>query len=235
MKTFVLIFTASISLALPSRAHGKTKQSKSIEPAGYVLVEEETSVDMNRLPLLLMNQARQDFAKRNFGDAAADLRSANDFFRVGLGARTGLGLQKSKEAEIKTTDLAQNVKNGKVSTAQYFDQQLAQIMYLKAESDSQRASDRSLANAWRAAGYDLQLASDELRSAQKWDGKSDDNFTASTLRDVDRLSKKLVRGDNWSQAEIKTAINNFNTAVRHLSITADSPSGTESATSQPAK
>jgi hypothetical protein len=239
----IIVITAG-STALPAIAStsnsknasdsntGSQAQNRTAEPPGFVLVEEDVSIDMNRLPTLFMADARSEFINKNFGEAAADLKAAGRVFSSEAKQRKSndAGAMLTK-AQDQLSQLEQDVRATKIIDQKSLDQRLAQIMYLKAESDRQLALSHWTRNEYKSVGYNLTVAADEIDQAAKWSGQQLDKAAQKTIQDVRRVGGKLAEGSKWTSLEVRTALSDFSTAVRKIEQNLNSQ-GTSSATTQ---
>jgi hypothetical protein len=231
-------------MALPGLASAKAKQDKDhakntvMEPPGFVLIEEKVSVDVSTLPQVFMDDARKDLSNKNFGEASSDLRAASRLYQaMNKESAIDAGRSQLKDAAERLDKIAKDVRDQKITTEAALNNELAQVLSMKAESDHARASDRWSRNEYKRVGYDLRLAADEMEKAAKWSNKELDQTALNTIRESRRISSLLIEGRKWTTDEVKSALNDFGVAAKKLTQNIEGKtSGTSSATTQgPAK
>jgi hypothetical protein len=218
----------------PTKAKNATSgqmNAQQKEPSGFVLIEEDVSVDMNDLPRIFMSDAKYNFAKKNFGEASADLKAAARVYQAQMkGALGSAGKEHLKGAISLLNTTAENVGAGKLNSEKTLQNDLAQALTMKASADREKAVARWSKNEYKGVGYDLRLAADEIEQAADWSEKKLDKASLATVADIRRISGRLIEGSKWTSDEVRTTLNDFGVAVRQVRNEIDSDKGTSSGT-----
>lgn len=197
-----------------------TMAAAPTEPSGYVIVEEGVLVDLQQMPLTLMDQARTAFAQKNFVQASNDLSSAANLLRVEARKTSAKNQQEDqlKTAAANLDDLANRVAKNQVKSQAELNMALAQIAYQKANHHRLEAAEEWSAQHVKRAGHDLQGAADAIDRASKWSGRKIQVGAVKSVDGVRIVAGKLVQGTGWTTAEVGKAIDDVGAAVDRLGV-----------------
>ena len=209
-------------------------QRENMAPDGFVLVEENFAIDMQKMPLLFMSDARTDFRNKNYGEAASDIKTAARL--IGVEAKQTQSSDARGELLIEEgilTRLAKDLSDGKVTTLRELNTRLADSSYHQAAHHRLRAVEAWSAHQYKNAGHEMALATDTLDQAAKWADRELEKTTTTSIGEIQKVSGELKKGTGWTAAEVKKQMASLDTVISRFGK--DIGMGGESVTSSAAK
>lgn len=221
-----LLLTTLMSIALShtamaneeNKAAGKENskseaaQKAEVVPMGFVIIEEQVSIDMKALPLALMDEAFTDFSEKNYGEATGSLRAAARVIRSSGEAAT-MGESERKQLVGRIEKLAADVRGTTIKSEAEFKARLAEIAYLKAGYNRALASKEWDKRQLKRAGHDLDASVTALNYAEKWGGKTFAKDTKTSISRAQDIARKLIDGTGWTEADVSSALAQLEASV----------------------
>ena len=231
MKGFLFALILSMFIGSAALAGGNSDKKGSSSstsmgqiPAGVVVIAETTYVDIQKLPLMFMDEARSEISQKNFGTAAADLRAASKILRVETSSDPKADPKKIADRLDK---LADQVKSQQIKDEAQLNAQLASIGQDKALQSRFNAERAWAEKQGRRAGHDMEVSLAALEHAAKWSGKKIEGATAGAVSDARKVSGKLIEGAGYTSTEVGKGFERLGTAISGLGQKTE---GTQSAT-----
>lgn len=194
-------------------ASGST--SSETVPAGFVIIEEQVSVDLKALPLVLMDDAIRSFKEKNYGEATGDLSAAAKIIRS---VATGVEGADSRVKPLagKLESLATSLRSTSIKSEAELKSRLAEIAYLKADLNRHLAKSQWEKRQLKRAGHDLEAAVLALEWTEKYSGKSMAKDTKASLTRARDVAEKLMKGTGWTEADVTSAMAQLESSVQKV-------------------
>ncbi|MGZ3702677.1 MAG: hypothetical protein ACXWSD_12875, partial [Bdellovibrionota bacterium] len=211
MPRISLLALASLGiLATPALAETKaapiTKMEDFVAPSGFMLIDEEVSLNMKSLPLALMDEAVADFSRKNIGEATGDLKAACRFLKASQGAKMNEKAAAQMKVSADNLDLiAKEIRGGQIKTVASLKERLAQVAFYQSLAQRSIATSEWNHRMMKQAGYDLDASATALERSMAWSGKEQESDTEATVKNSHIVAAKLINGSGWRDAEVKAA------------------------------
>jgi hypothetical protein len=199
-----------------SKESEKTKNFGAM-PAGFVIVEEDFSLNMKELPLAFMDESISDFAKKNYGEAAGDLKGASQVIKAAETSKVSHGAKIEMKAAVDCLEkTAQALRNNEFKSEVELKSRLGEVAFHKA------AYNRLLAiREWEGrhmilAGHDLDASAAALEMSAKWSNKEMTKDSHTDVTTALSVASKLMSGTDWTSSEVDAAIGNLASAERRV-------------------
>jgi serine protease Do len=187
----IIAVTVFISLALAISSQGQT-QAKA--PA------QQTELDKH------FQQAHESFLKKDFSEAASEIRKGEAFFKEKAVQAKGEGKQVLTGAAQKLDELAGQVEKRAVHSVQKLDEAFAQAYYGLANYDRLKALDSWAKRETSEMGRDLEAAALHLERSLNWTGHRIEDESVAAFEEVKRLGGKMEKGADWTASEVNKGI-----------------------------
>ena len=205
---FILALAA---LFCPS-AHAASGSAQRAEiPKGFVLVEEDVSLNWHSLPLALMEESVVDFHSDYRGEAAGDLKAAARALRASRSTDPDM-----RAAADNLVLLSREIRGGTVNTLDGIRARLTQVAYYQSLGFRRQALKEWGAHQLKAAGYDLDASASALERSLAWSGKPLSSDTDASVRDGHAVAAKLVAGNGWKESDVTNALSELSTTAQAL-------------------
>jgi hypothetical protein len=184
----------------------KKVSSGDFAPMGFVVVDEQVSLDTQALPLMLLDESVADFNAKNFGEAAGDLKSAACFIRTN---REKSMSETTKDEMAMAADgfdkVAKDLRGEEFKAVDNLKSALAEVAYHQSMWHRLRATSAWQKRQMRSAGYDLNAAADALEWSMSASGKYTSDASSSSLKKSREVATKLITGSSWTAEEVNSA------------------------------
>jgi hypothetical protein len=171
--------------------HGATKV-----PPGKVLVDEELLIGFVDEPAHHFGLARDYFMKKDYADAATEIRRAGGFVKLEM-ARAEAQSDDERvlsDAVVSLGMLADDVQKGEVKSADRLDDVFAHTEQALAYHHELKAEEYWKAENHKSAGQDLRAATVHLENSMSYAGEKTEKDTDEAIRDARDIGDKLADG-----------------------------------------
>ncbi|MBN1842609.1 MAG: hypothetical protein JW883_10060 [Deltaproteobacteria bacterium] len=209
---FVLVLTMSHT------ALGKSDGPKTAPqvPDGWIVVEEEIWLAFPDEPGAQFHQAHENFLKRDYKAAAANMRKAVGFMKLET-ARAAGDAKKALTASIhKLEKLADDVEKGTVSSARKLSEAFSRAHEALAIQHHAKASEAWAKKQSTKVGRALKAAAMHLESAAAWSGQKLEAGDHASLQLARSVGKKITEGASWTAEEAGKAIEGLGRGLKAL-------------------
>jgi hypothetical protein len=227
-----------IAASLSSSAEAKRAGSVSSipnEPNGFVLIEENSYSELQKLSANFLLDAERNYMAGNFAEAAYDLNAAARVLRINaLYGTEPFSSKNLLSAADRLGQIASQVQSKRIASLPLLRRELAQAMYYKAEHDRLLAMNAWTKRQLTKAGQDMRASIDAIEHASHWSGAEMIKGGNETFAEVRDISGRLIKGTGWTTAAVGKAINDLGLAVQRTGEKVIPDQGTSSAMTQPA-
>jgi hypothetical protein len=197
MNTRVFSFTVVLLISIMSHsAFGKSNDPKSEPqvPDGWIVVEEEIWLAFPDEPGSQFHQAHENFLKRDYKAAAANMRKAMGFMKLEAARATG-DANKTLTASIHELEkLADDVENGTVSSARKLSQAFSRAHEALAIHHHALASQAWAKKEGTKVGHALKASAMHFESAAAWAGYKLEAGAEASLQLARSVGQKITEG-----------------------------------------
>jgi hypothetical protein len=177
-------------------------QKQAAEPRGGVItIEEDVWVPLHNEPFDQFHQAHENFFKRHYKAAAAELREGAAFLKIEAGRAAGDTKHALKASAQELDKLATATENGAVKSVHDLDNAFARAEHALAEQYHALANAAHKNDNDELAGKYMQAAAQQLRHAVLWSGREIDKATAGAIDATRIAAGKLIEGSGWAAVE----------------------------------
>ncbi|MGN6371362.1 MAG: hypothetical protein ACTHN5_24170 [Phycisphaerae bacterium] len=177
------------SSAQQNQQRGQNSNGNS--PAGYVYFEEDAVYLMANEPQNHFARAVEDFNQNKKKNAAAEMDIAADYLHMLSTANKGAANQDLDKCAQKLHSKADDVRNGKISSAQQLSSAFAEAQFGMARHFDQGATTALKNNKQVRAGHDLKAAATSLRDALAWQTQTGNNQQAGNNPQASNHQKSM--------------------------------------------
>jgi serine protease Do len=189
--TAIVAITVFISVALAISSQGQIQAKAPVQ---------ETELDKH------FQQAHESFLKKDFSEAASEIRKGEAFFKEKVGQAKGEGKQVLTGAAQKLDELADQVQKRGVRSVQELDKAFAQAYYALANYDRLKALDSWAKRETSEMGRDLESAALHLERSLNWTGHRIGDESAAAFEEVRRLAERMEKKADLAAPEINKGI-----------------------------
>ena len=150
----------------------------------------------------LFKKARESFLKKDFKDAAADIRKGESFVKQEADRAAGEAKQALTASAQELDKLAEEVQKRAIRTVQELDSIFARTHHALAKYYQQKASESWIKKASTEAGHYLKLAAIHLENALAWAGHRIEGDGAAAIEEAKRIAEKMEKGTSWAASEV---------------------------------
>ena len=154
----------------------------------------------------LFQKARESFSKKDFQDAASDIRRGEMFVKREAERATGEAKQTLTASTQELDKLADGVQKRAIRSVKELDSVFARTHHALARYYQQKASESWAKKAISEAGQYLKLAAIHFEKALAWAGHQIEAEGAAAVEEAKRVGEKLEKGEGWAASEVRKDI-----------------------------
>jgi hypothetical protein len=152
------------------------------------------------------HKARENFLKKDYQNAAAEIRQAAAFLKKEAEQTTGEGKQALIASVQELDQLADRERKGAVNSAQELEHAFARANHALAKYYQGKASESWARRAVSEAGRDLGAAAVHLEEALGWADYQWEAENRETINAAKDIGKKMQQGVGWVDTEVRKGI-----------------------------
>lgn len=153
------------------------------------------------------HKARENFLKKDFKDAAAEIRKGEAFVKQEAGQATGEAKQALSASVQELDKLADEVQKRTVSSVKELERTFARAHYALALHYLLKASESWGKKAISEAGQDLKAAAVHLENGLAWAGHRLEGEGVAAVKEAKQMGEKMETGAGWVASEVSKGIN----------------------------
>jgi len=150
----------------------------------------------------LFKKARENFPRKDFKDAAADIRKGQAFVKQEADRATGEAKQTLTASAQDLNKLAEELQKRTIRSVKDLDSVFARTHHTLAKYYQQKASESWTKRAISEAGHYLKLAAAHLESALAWAGQQIEAEGAAAVEEAKRVGEKMEKAADWAASEV---------------------------------
>jgi len=154
----------------------------------------------------LFKKAREDFLKKDFKDAAADIRKGEASVKREADRATGEVKQALTASAQELNKLAVEVQKSTIRSVNEMDQVFARAHHALARYYQEKASESWTKKGIAEAGHYLNLAAVHLENALNWAGHQIEAEGAAAVKKAKRAGEKMEKATDWAAPEVRKDI-----------------------------
>lgn len=195
-------------------AQPESSGAAPMAPAGFVLISENEYLNLQRLPLVALDESQRAMSLSNFGVAAEGVAIAAELLKVKADSAPESEAKRELSTSVMSLEkLIPEIRAMRLKSPEQFSALLGDISFYVSRFYKSEAQRKWQAQQYDQAGRDLAAATGYIESGSKWIGKMSDESRLTSIRDV---AQKLVDGSGWSQEDVKNAMAQLDQAVGSL-------------------
>jgi serine protease Do len=183
----IVAVTLSISVVLAISSQGQIQAKAPIQ---------QTELDKH------FQQARESFLKKDFSDAASEIRKGEAFIKEKAVQAKSEGKQVLTGSAQKLDELADQVQKRAVRSVQELDKAFAQAYYALANYYRLNALDSWAKRETSEMGRNLEAAALHLERSLNWTGHRIGDESTAAFEEVKRLGEKMEKGAEGAASEV---------------------------------
>ena len=152
------------------------------------------------------HKARENFLKKDFKDAAAEIRKGEAFVKQEAGQATGEAKQALSASAQELDKLADEVQKRTVSSVKELERTFARAHYALARHYLLKASESWAKKAISEAGQDLKAAAVHLENGLAWAGHRLEGEGVAAVKEAKQMGEKMEKGAGWVASEVSKGI-----------------------------
>lgn len=217
MRCMIFGFLVALTMVLvPPFVWAGGSQTESPAEPGKVLVEEEIIYFFVDEPEGHFQQAHENFLKKDFKGAAAEIRKGTNFVKLETARATGEG-KKTLTASIDELEkLASDVEKGTVKSANDLGKAFARVHHALAFHHHMQASEAWAKKETSKVGHALRAAASHLEKALAWGGHEIEAAVVKVIGTGRHVGEKLAQGGRWTADEVGKALKDLGEAMERL-------------------
>lgn len=161
-------------------------------------------------------RASDNFAKKDYRAAAAEIRKGVAFLRLEAGRATADGKAALQSSAQELSQLADKVEKGAVRDASELNQPFAKANHALAQAHYRNASESWARKAVDATGYELKAAASDVEKAFAWAGQKVEAGTSDVINDTRLVARKLNTGAVHGAEEVGKSIDALGHEIERL-------------------
>ncbi len=189
MALITMTWTLAVQAQTPSKAPGE-----SVSPTSGAEMEKQ------------FQKARESFLKKDYQNAAAEIRQGAAFLDKEAEQAAGEGKQALLASSDELKQLADRERKGAVNSARELEQAFARANHALAKYYQSRASESWARRAVSDAGQDLKAAAVHLEKALGWADYRWEGENRATIEAAKNIGEKMKEGGGWVEAEVRKAM-----------------------------
>ena len=190
MVLITMIWTVAIQAQTQSKAPGE----QVVSPSPGTDAEKQ------------FHKARENFLKKDYQNAAAEIRQGAAFLKKEAEQATGEGRQALLASAEELGQLADRERKGAVNSVQELERAFARANHALAKSYHGKASESWARKAVSEAGQDLKAAAVHLENALNWAGQHLEAGRVQAIREGKQIGEKMEKGGAWVDSEVRKGI-----------------------------
>lgn len=160
--------------------------------------------------------AIQDYAKKDYKAAAAEVRKASAYVRLESARAVGEAKAGLDSADTTLEQSARALDKGAIEDAKTLDTAFAKAEHALALAHRARAADSWVRKSYDKAGYELKASAQDLESAASWTGGKAKSTAASAATDARAIGEKLASGGVWTRNEVANGFESLGSALNRI-------------------
>ena len=161
-------------------------------------------------------QASDNFAKKDYRAAAAEIRKGAAFFKLEAGRAAADGKAALQSSAQELSQLADKVEKGTVKDAKELSQPFAKADHAFAQAHHRNALESWDRKVVDATGYELKAASSDVEKAWAWVGQKTEAGASDVIKDTRLVARKLISGAGYGAEEVGKGIEALGHEVERL-------------------
>jgi serine protease Do len=153
------------------------------------------------------HKAREKFLKKDFNEAASEIRQGAAFLKNEVEKATGEGKQALMTSAEELENLADQVQKGALRSAKELDQAFARAHQALARHYQSKASESWAHRATSEAGQELKAAAGHLENALSWAGQRLGEGSEKAIQEAKVIGEILEKGGTQTASEVNKDIN----------------------------
>lgn len=207
MRYTVFGFLVALAMVLaPLFVWAEKSQTETPAEPGKVLVEEEILYFFVDEPEGHLHQAHENFLKKDFKGAAAEIRKATNFLKLEAARATGEGKKTLATSIDELEKLASDVEKGTVKSANDLGKAFARAHHALAVHHHLKASEAWAKKETSKTGHELKAAASHLERALAWSGHEIEAAVVKVMETGRGIGEKLIQGTRWTADEVGKAL-----------------------------
>lgn len=146
-------------------AKAQEKGAKPAESPGWVIIEEDWFIPLRYEPYYSLDSIRSLYRRNEEKAAAKEIDKAVAWLKLAEGHAKPITREKLSAAATELTDVAKDLRDGKIAAAEKMDAALAKSAHALAEWHYYKAKESWGRSEEQDAGHDLQMAAQYLQHA----------------------------------------------------------------------
>jgi serine protease Do len=187
----IVTMTLFISVVLAVSSQGQIQAKTPVQ---------QTDLDQH------FQKAHESFLKKDFREAASEIRKGEALFKQKVTQAKGEGKQVLADSVQKLDKLADQVQKGAVPSVQELDHAFAQAYYALANYFRLKALDAWAKRETSEMGRDLEAAALHLERSLNWTGHRIGDESAVALQEVRRLGERMEKRAELTASEVNKGI-----------------------------
>ena len=161
-----------------------------------------TSVSSGNTLQEQLHKARENFLKKDFHDAASEIRAAAAFLESESTKDAGVAKQDLASSGRELAGLAERVEKKAVKSEKELDESFARAQNALARQSHARASESWAKKEAAAAGISLKAAAGHLENALAWEGRRIEEKSKKAIQEARSLGEKMEKGAVVAASEV---------------------------------
>lgn len=223
MDATVLKINTAASGIESGKIKTKTDLDKIIDKAARANLERRWLVSdvttwypVSEEPQHHFTEAVAAFAKKDYKNAAIEIRKATSFIRLEARRATGEAKLAIDNSVSDLDKLALSVEKGTVKDKKLMDKAFAKAEHALALGHRAKAAESWVIKDYNKVGYDLKAAAHGLESSASWIGGEAKAGSLAAVADTRALGDKLISGANWTRDEVAKGFESLGNGINAL-------------------
>ncbi len=162
------------------------------------------------------HRAYDNFAKKDYHAAAAEIRKGAAFIGLEAGRATADGKAALQSSAQELSQLADSVEKGAVKNANELNPHFARANQALAQAHYRNASESWARKAADATGYELKAAASDVEKAAAWAGQKVETGASDVINGVRLVAGKLITGAGYGADEVGSGIEALGREIERL-------------------
>ena len=194
----------------------QTKPTAPETPQTWGDVEEDVWIDFVDQPGEKFHKARESFLKKDFKNAAAEIRKGAAFLKLEAARSTKEGKELLMSSVYELKKLAKDVDAGEVTSAKMLDEAFARAHHALARHHHIKATEYHAKGEMSKMGHALKAAATHLEHGLAWSGHKLEAGTVEVLKETGLVAGKLIEGTGWVASGVGKAIDEIGKEIAKL-------------------
>jgi Do/DeqQ family serine protease len=152
------------------------------------------------------HRARESFLRKDYQEAASEIRRAAAFLQEEAGRAVGEAKQGLIASSQGLNKLADEVEGKAIQSSKELDKAFTRAHQALARYYQAKASESWAKKLTSEAGHDLKTAAIHLEHAWSWAGHQWERRSEEAIREAKNIGEKMEKGWNWTASEVNRGI-----------------------------